>query len=496
MMTNDMVVERSLDGNYQHCSTHPEPVNPPLSPLAASGSAIESHPLTLKSVCLIDEMDGIVPSANREGIAGTISSYKSSSLTEASPIHVEVSFRGRKVVVPVMDQSAEANANPQRKGAASVGEIKQRVVHDYQSLHHGDSSAALTVGDIKLLYRGKVLTDNSQDLFSVVAHKSKSVHSTTSHPASTIYKMVALGVSPQEKELLQRQHELLERQQRILVRDDLSREGQQQARQRQLQSQRRQLVLQDQETNKIPSKFGFERIETLPNLHDRERAEQILRELASDPGILACMKKHEWTVGCLAELLPDGFVGQSAVCVMGLNQNKGQKILLRLRTDDLSGFRKMLSIKKVLYHELAHNVHSEHDQAFFILMRQIEKECNDLMHEGKSLSSSAAGSYSRNGANDEMTDEELQWVHQGYVGGSYRLGGEHVYHNRLSVPVASHSTEKREQLARAAMLRMSEQEANEITGACGGSCTCDANTDLFLPQPDSPIEENESYSKQ
>lgn len=34
-------------------------------------------------------------------------------------------------------------------------------------------------------------------------------------------------------------------------------------------------------------------------------------------------------------------VGVSRECVMGLNQNHGQKILLRLRTDDLKGFRKV-----------------------------------------------------------------------------------------------------------------------------------------------------------
>lgn len=49
-----------------------------------------------------------------------------------------------------------------------------------------------------------------------------------------------------------------------------------------------------------------------------------------------------WTVGTLAEMYPDGKVGVDPVCVLGLNQNKGQKILLRLRTDDLLGFRKYL----------------------------------------------------------------------------------------------------------------------------------------------------------
>lgn len=64
------------------------------------------------------------------------------------------------------------------------------------------------------------------------------------------------------------------------------------------------------------------------------------------------MQKYKWTVGCLCEMYPEGYVGVSDVCVMGLNENKGQKILLRLRTDDLKGFRKILSIRKVRFFQL------------------------------------------------------------------------------------------------------------------------------------------------
>ncbi len=35
--------------------------------------------------------------------------------------------------------------------------------------------------------------------------------------------------------------------------------------------------------------------------------------------------------------LHSGKVGISPVCILGLNVNKGQEILLRLRTDDLKG---------------------------------------------------------------------------------------------------------------------------------------------------------------
>lgn len=42
-----------------------------------------------------------------------------------------------------------------------------------------------------------------------------------------------------------------------------------------------------------------------------------------------------WTVGLLSEMPPEGKVGVSPVCVLGLNVNHGQEIQLRLRTDDL-----------------------------------------------------------------------------------------------------------------------------------------------------------------
>lgn len=125
-------------------------------------------------------------------------------------------------------------------------------------------------------------------------------------------------------------------------------------------------------------------------------------------------------------VLLQGYVGVSDVCVMGLNQNRGQKIFLRLRTDDLKvrttvslphqvevvyillviggrgwlsllspcaardqGFRKMLSIRKVLYHELSHMENDEHDDKFYILMREIERDVNAYNQAGRALGGAA-----------------------------------------------------------------------------------------------------------
>ena len=80
------------------------------------------------------------------------------------------------------------------------------------------------------------------------------------------------------------------------------------------------------------------------------------RRLAADRGIQAVMARYQWRVGLLSELPPQGKVGISPVCVLGLNVNRGQEIKLRLRTDDLRGFRKYDKIRETLIHELAHMV--------------------------------------------------------------------------------------------------------------------------------------------
>ena len=79
---------------------------------------------------------------------------------------------------------------------------------------------------------------------------------------------------------------------------------------------------------------------------------------------------------------PDGEMDDGNVHVMGLNKNKGQEILLRLRTDDFRGFRKILSVRKVLYHALAHNDISAHNTRFFELMRRVEREAHERQKRG------------------------------------------------------------------------------------------------------------------
>lgn len=100
--------------------------------------------------------------------------------------------------------------------------------------------------------------------------------------------------------------------------------------------------------------------------------------LAADPGIVAIMNKHRWRVGIMTEMAPVGYVGVSPKCLLGFNKNQGEEISLRLRTDDLKGFRKYDSIKKTLLHELAHMIYSEHDANFYALDKQLNQEAATL----------------------------------------------------------------------------------------------------------------------
>lgn len=160
-------------------------------------------------------------------------------------------------------------------------------------------------------------------------------------------------------------------------------------------------------TTLLNPRFGG--IQTLEGLPFRDKAREILLELANDTGIIAIMNKHDFHVGALAELFPEGEVGISEVCVLGLNENKGQRILLRLRTDDLAGFRHIHVIKKTLIHELTHNVWGDHDQNFYMLMRQLEKECVELdwtKSKGNRTDGNSGSTYSSSNVIQYMTEQK------------------------------------------------------------------------------------------
>lgn len=313
-----------------------------------------------------------------------------------------VSFRGEKFEFPLSDDFNHSREERRLHPNSTVGDLRMKIAER--------STAALSPSDVKVIYKGKVLNDANAVLgtFLFTSRGNRTA-------GSKVFRFMATGVSKNESKTMAREMQEGVQKAKSLVKDDLTEAGQRRIQQRTVQGQRllqKASIVAQRPQNIISSsssRYGFDRVETLPNLPDEGKAREILTTLANDPGVKACMAKHRWKVGSLAELYPEGNVGETQVCVMGLNKNNGAQILLRIRTDDLKGFRKVLSIREVLYHELAHNVHSEHDGKFFQLMRQIKRECLEL-------------DWTQGQGTTTISDNVVSST--AFEGGTYRLGGE------------------------------------------------------------------------
>ena len=178
------------------------------------------------------------------------------------------------------------------------------------------------------------------------------------------------------------------------------------------------------------------------------------------------MEQHKWGVGELTELTP------FEKTILGFNRNSGQLISIRLRTDDMSGFRHYDSIRKVLLHELTHNVWSEHDDNFHALNRQLNKEVVSLdwTAHGANTLSSGSSFYQPMDDDDEYEDEitGVTWE-----GGSYRLGNgtgkKSSKNSSTSITAIGDVTLQRELRAKAAAARLTKHEEHELDEGCGSS---------------------------
>lgn len=122
--------------------------------------------------------------------------------------------------------------------------------------------------------------------------------------------------------------------------------------------------------------FGHRATESTPHGF---AAQQLLEKLATDPGVKAVLIERELVVGTLGEMDPidDRLMQkteQHGGCLLGYNTNHGLRIDLKLRTDDLSGFRPYPEIASTLIHELSHNWVGEHNLLFWTNFGQMRAE--------------------------------------------------------------------------------------------------------------------------
>ncbi|KAJ8609662.1 hypothetical protein MRB53_038999 [Persea americana] len=192
--------------------------------------------------------------------------------------------------------------------------------------------------------------------------------------------------------------------------------------------------------------YTFHRIAPLPYLPNPSASQTFLTRLANDPGIRHAMRKHRFSVGLLTEMDPAAHTTHESR-TLGLNRNHGEIIELRLRTDAGDGYRDYKTIRRTLCHELAHNVHGEHDRDFWDLCNAIEREVEgaDWTMGGHRLS-----------AEEFYQGEMREEAEEGWTGERRRLGGADDANGGAPARSSSSAgpTNIREAMAKAAEERM------------------------------------------
>ncbi|KAI2632343.1 WLM-domain-containing protein [Hypoxylon sp. NC1633] len=208
---------------------------------------------------------------------------------------------------------------------------------------------------------------------------------------------------------------------------------------------------QDPKRAQEDNMYNFMTLRPLPNLPNPQRSLAFLERLKADPGIRAAMRAHKFSVGLLTEMDPTQYTEsnhEGTTRILGLNRNKGEVIELRLRTDAYDGYRDYKTIRNTLCHELAHNVHGDHDRQFWDLCHQIEREVAkaDWKSGGRSIGES--GYYE--------PSEEVAYDHGGWTGGEFVLGG-----GGGTSTAGQGALSRREIIAKAAEERIKKQKQAE-----------------------------------
>jgi hypothetical protein len=208
-----------------------------------------------------------------------------------------------------------------------------------------------------------------------------------------------------------------------------------------------------------PEASPFSRIAAIGGRKRTAEAQAMLERVATDPGVLAVMKRRSWRVGALLEL-PE--IESDSSKLLGLNKNRGAEILLRLTFDAGGrvgdGLRSYASIIDTMLHELVHIEIGPHNRDFHALHRVLKDEYAGALRWPSGAASSAASSASQGRA---------------WVGGSGALGGGSSFKNSNNTTTAATTASTApgprtpaQMAALAALGRLSEHE-QRLVDACG-----------------------------
>jgi hypothetical protein len=177
-----------------------------------------------------------------------------------------------------------------------------------------------------------------------------------------------------------------------------------------------------------------------------------LQKLSTDPAVIHVCQQHGFQVGELTELLPHEHPN-----LLGLNENMGQRISLRLRTQNYEGLIAYREVRKVLLHELAHNKVNDHPPEFKILNSELNAQVEAYERQVRQ------GTNYLSDLDVYVPPEENVVGHDSVQETAHVLGGagaSHVEDGDLQ--------SKRQKVLLATMKRLEKQEA-EIEKGCGSA---------------------------
>ncbi|KAK6462213.1 WLM domain-containing protein [Scheffersomyces coipomensis] len=120
---------------------------------------------------------------------------------------------------------------------------------------------------------------------------------------------------------------------------------------------------------------NIEKIGSLNKFPDKDYARDLLHQITKL--VAPIIHENNFKVGTLCEMYPKN------ANLLGLNVNRGQKILIRLRyhSNDRS-FYPLGDLIETFLHELTHNLHGKHDEKFYKFLDGLKQRFETLQHGG------------------------------------------------------------------------------------------------------------------
>lgn len=127
------------------------------------------------------------------------------------------------------------------------------------------------------------------------------------------------------------------------------------------------------EPERPPPTTRIAKIASLKKYDDKEYAKSLLHDIAKM--VAPIMHENNFKVGLLCEMFP------KSGNLLGLNVNKGQKIMLRLRYH--SNYRLFLPVGDIvgtMLHELTHNLYGPHNDDFYKFLDKLKERFEEIQY--------------------------------------------------------------------------------------------------------------------